>query len=78
MAAQHFGRLLTALVAFGYIGISAYMGHALTTTTQRPFERFPDDYGLAYEEVTFLSREDGLASLVGSCRRPTTRSRIAR
>jgi uncharacterized protein len=70
MAAQHFGRLLITIVACGYVGITGYMGHTLTTTEHRPFERFPEDYGLAYEEVTFRSSDDGL-SLAGWLLDPT-------
>jgi pimeloyl-ACP methyl ester carboxylesterase len=44
-----------------YAGVSARVGDALTATDRRVFDRFPEQYGLAYEDVTFTSREDGLA-----------------
>ena len=43
-----------------FIGISAYLGYSMTRLKRVPVERRPDILGLAYEDVSFQSIDDGL------------------
>ncbi len=60
MATQSMVRWLASVVVVAYAGVSGYVGDALTTTEHRVFDRFPEQYGLTYEDVVFPSRGDGL------------------
>ncbi len=44
-----------------FIGISAYLGYSMTRLNRVPLERNPGALGLAYEDVSFQSIDDGLA-----------------
>jgi pimeloyl-ACP methyl ester carboxylesterase len=48
------------MLALVYVGLSGYMALKLTQTIRRPFTQAPEQYGLAYEGVTFPSRVDAL------------------
>ena len=77
MATRHIVRLLAAGVVLAYAGISAHIGDVLTSTDRRVFDRFPEQYGLAYEDVTFTGREDRL-QLSGWLLAPATGSQTGR
>lgn len=51
--------ILAALAAV-YIVLSGYMAFTLTRPARLEFERSPDQYGLAFESVTFPSRVDAI------------------
>jgi fermentation-respiration switch protein FrsA (DUF1100 family) len=50
--------VLLAVAAF--LGISAFLGYSMTSVERVPVEGNPALSGLEYEDVSFLSREDGL------------------
>lgn len=66
--------LLVAVVVYAIL--SSYMAITLTRPARLPFERSPDQYGLTFESVDFLSRVDAinldgwLLPATGSQRRP--------
>lgn len=68
--------IFLAAVAVVYAGLSGYMALTLTRPDRLPFERSPEEYGLAYEPVVFPSRIDGLLMdgwllpAAGSTKRP--------
>jgi len=47
-------------VVIAFLGISAYLGHSMTSIERVPIEETPALYGLEYEEVSFPSRVDEL------------------
>jgi len=51
---------VVGVLAVAYIAICSYMALVLTVPARHPFEHVPEDYGLAYESVSFPSRVDGL------------------
>ncbi|MGD9116988.1 MAG: alpha/beta hydrolase [Dehalococcoidia bacterium] len=51
--------VLAAIAAF--LGISVYLGHTITDIERLPITETPADYGLEYEDVTFISRVDDLS-----------------
>ncbi len=69
-----FGALLAAVAVYAIL--SGYMAISLTRPVRLPFERSPDQYGLAFEQVSFPSRVDSikldgwLLPASGSSRRP--------
>src|SRR5881275_894263 len=48
--------VLFLLAAAVYLGLSSYMALKLTRPERRPFNHFPEQYGLSYESVNFPSR----------------------
>jgi pimeloyl-ACP methyl ester carboxylesterase len=50
--------ILAVLIIF--IGISGYLGYSMTRLERVPLERNPGALGLAYEDVSFPSMDDGL------------------
>jgi pimeloyl-ACP methyl ester carboxylesterase len=60
MATHLTARWLAAVVVLAYAGITAHVGDVLTATDRQVFDHSPEQYGLAYENVTFTSRADGL------------------
>lgn len=56
----HLIGLLCMLGAMGYIAVCSYMALKLTRGARQPFSHFPEQFGLAYESVSFPSRVDGL------------------
>jgi uncharacterized protein len=68
--------LVLVSAAAVYSILSGYMALTLTLPSRLPFERSPDEYGLAFEAVTFPSRVDSitldgwLLPVAGSTRRP--------
>lgn len=53
--------LVTGLLTLSYAGLSVYIATQLVYTAPKPILVTPADYGLAYREVAFTSREDGVA-----------------
>jgi pimeloyl-ACP methyl ester carboxylesterase len=53
--------LLAVALAAAYLAICAYVMLAVTKPERRPFTRFPEQYGLAYQPVSFPSQIDHLA-----------------
>ena len=49
-----------ALLVVLYFGASYAIASQMATSTHREQEAYPEDYGLAYDEVEFRSRMDGL------------------
>lgn len=49
-----------ALLAVAYFGASYAIASQMATSTHREQEAYPEDYGLAYDEVEFTARADGL------------------
>jgi uncharacterized protein len=49
---------LALLVIAGYFGICSYMAITLTEQERRPFELSPEQFGMTYESVNFVSRND--------------------
>lgn len=52
--------VLVVAAATVYLALSSYMALTLTRPARLPFERDPSQFALAFEEVTFPSRVDGL------------------
>lgn len=52
--------LIAALMVGGVLGVSAYVGWNLTHPVRQALDTTPLSLGLAYKNVTFPSREDGL------------------
>src|SRR5699024_7827317 len=55
---------IVALIGIAAVGISAYVGHSMTHPDKKPIDQFPDEYGMDYEDVEFVSR-DGETNLKG-------------
>lgn len=51
---------VTGLMSFGYAGVSTYIATRLVYTPQVPLSGNPGDAGLAYTNITFPARVDGL------------------
>jgi fermentation-respiration switch protein FrsA (DUF1100 family) len=51
---------VVALLIIAFLGISAYMGYSMTRVERIAITESPGDYGLAYEDIEFPSREDSL------------------
>jgi fermentation-respiration switch protein FrsA (DUF1100 family) len=51
---------LLGLLVVGYTAICAYMAMSLTQPDRHAIQAFPEQYGLAYENVAFPSRVDGV------------------
>ena len=51
---------VVAFLAIAFLGISAYMGYSMTRVERVAITESPADYGLAYEDIEFPSREDNL------------------
>lgn len=49
--------ILLAIIAC--IGISIYVGHSMTHPEKKPIDELPSKYGIAYDDVTFLSKDGG-------------------
>lgn len=47
--------LLLAFIAS--VGISIYVGHQMTHPEKKPIDQLPSDYGIAYDDVTFMSAD---------------------
>lgn len=68
--------LAVVIVLAGYAALSSYLVLTLTRPARVPFERSPEQLGLAFDSVAFPSRVDGvkldgwLLSATGSTRRP--------
>ena len=70
--------IFLAVILSVFIGISVFLGSSMTRIERLTIEEDPNDLGLEYEAVTFLSREDELElhawhlpvcrSLPGRCR----------
>ncbi|WNQ13566.1 alpha/beta fold hydrolase [Paenibacillus aurantius] len=56
--------VLAALLTLCAAGLSTYVGWSLTHPAKKPLTETPSDYGLAYEKISFPSR-DGKISLKG-------------
>ncbi len=65
--------LLVAIVAC--VAISVYVGWNLTHKERKPILETPKDYGLAYQDATFISKDDGL-KLKGWIIEPTKQARM--
>ena len=52
------------------LGISLYAAYSMTKVTRKPFEQKPDNFGLKYEDVSFLSR-DGCVFVDDFCEHTT-------
>jgi fermentation-respiration switch protein FrsA (DUF1100 family) len=53
--------IILVVVAALYLGIGAYSAATLTQPDEHPqYDKTPEDYGSAYEDVSFPSREDAL------------------
>lgn len=49
-----------AVAPLAYVGVSAYIARRLAFSKPLPVTETPEDYGLAYRNVAFLSRRDGV------------------
>jgi len=52
------------LAILACVGISIYVGHQMTHPEKKPIDQLPSDYGMTYDDVTFLS-DDGETNLSG-------------
>ncbi len=48
------------LVLFGIVGIAIYVGYNLTKPERKEITQFPEDYGLMFQNVSFISDQDHL------------------
>lgn len=58
------GISIVAVLAVGVIGISMYVGHQMTHPEKKEIDQFPDEYGMDYEDIEFVS-QDGETNLKG-------------
>lgn len=54
------GLALVLLIVIAFVGISGFLGYSMTRVERIPIEEYPSQWGLMYEEVTFLSRADSI------------------
>lgn len=56
--------IILLLTLLATVSISIYVGHQMTHPEKKPIDQFPSDYGIEYEDITFLS-DDGETNLSG-------------
>lgn len=56
--------IIICLALIGTVGISIYVGHQMTHPEKKPIDQLPSDYGIDYDDITFLS-DDGETNLSG-------------
>lgn len=47
--------LLTVIIC---VGISIYVGHSMTHPDKKPIDQFPSDYGMTYDDISFISYDE--------------------
>ncbi|MFA5308582.1 MAG: alpha/beta hydrolase [Dehalococcoidales bacterium] len=52
--------IIATVLVTAFLGISAYLGHTMTTVKRVPIQGSPADLGLQYQDVSFQSRTDNL------------------
>lgn len=51
--------ILIVLIAIGVVvGISVHVGNSMTHPEKKLIDQFPTDYGMAYEDISFISRDN--------------------
>lgn len=49
---------LILLIIIGCVGISIHVGNTMTHPDKKPIDQYPSDYGMDFEDITFVSRDD--------------------
>lgn len=64
------------VIAFGVcVGISIHVGNSMTHPEKKPIEQFPSDYGMDYDDISFMSA-DGETELSGWAIHPETEAHM--